>query len=53
MDSGVAYQRYGVGVDSGAVLVVRPDGWIGARFALESDKLMGNIDAYLGGLLHR
>ncbi|KAJ9617215.1 hypothetical protein H2200_000936 [Cladophialophora chaetospira] len=53
VDGGDAYQRYGVEVDSGAVFIVRPDGWIGARFALESNELMEDIDAYLGGLLHR
>lgn len=52
VDSGTAYRRYGVEVDSGAVLVVRPDGWIGARFPLESQGLVDDIDAYLGGLLH-
>ncbi|OQU96940.1 FAD binding domain-containing protein [Cladophialophora immunda] len=52
-DGGVAYQRYGVEVDSGAVFVVRPDGWIGARFGLGSDSIVDGIDAYLGGLLYR
>jgi phenol 2-monooxygenase (NADPH) len=53
MDAGSAYQRYGVEVDSGAVFVLRPDGWIGARFALGSAGLSEDIDAFLGGLLHR
>jgi len=53
MDNGSAYQRYGVEADSGAVFVVRPDGWIGARLALESKTLVGDIDAYLAGLFHR
>ena len=53
VDSGVVYQRYGVDVDSGAVFVVRPDGWIGARFELESGNLIERVDDYLGGLFHR
>lgn len=48
-----AYERYGVDPDIGAVFVVRPDGWIGARFDLGSNSPMEGIDAYLGGLLHR
>jgi phenol 2-monooxygenase len=51
VDGGAAYQRYGVDVDSGAVFVVRPDGWIGARIALDSRSPVEDIDAYLGGLL--
>jgi phenol 2-monooxygenase len=51
VDGGAAYQRYGVDVDSGAVFVVRPDGWIGARIALDSSSPVEDIDAYLGGLL--
>ena len=53
MDGGVAYQRYGVDVDSGAVFLIRPDGWIGSRFALQSSVLVKDIEAYLGRLLHR
>ncbi|KIW79519.1 hypothetical protein Z517_06131 [Fonsecaea pedrosoi CBS 271.37] len=53
VDGGKAYQRYGVEVDSGAVLVVRPDGWIGARFGLGTGDVVDKIDAYLGGLLYR
>ncbi|KIW92700.1 uncharacterized protein Z519_06547 [Cladophialophora bantiana CBS 173.52] len=52
-DGSSVYQRYGVEVESGAVFVVRPDGWIGARFALGSKSLVDEIDAYLGGLLYR
>ncbi|EXJ69877.1 uncharacterized protein A1O5_06950 [Cladophialophora psammophila CBS 110553] len=52
-DGSNAYQRYGVEVESGAVFVVRPDGWIGARFGLGSKSLVDEIDAYLGGLLYR
>ncbi|EXJ93609.1 hypothetical protein A1O1_02001 [Capronia coronata CBS 617.96] len=51
-NEGVANQRYGVEKDAGAVFVLRPDGWIGARFPLESKGLVDAIDAYLGGLLH-
>ena len=53
VDGGSAYERYGVPVDSGAVFVLRPDGWIGCRLALESRGVIKSIDAYLGGLLHR
>ena len=52
-DGGAAYERYGVEIDSGAVFVVRPDGWIGARFALASQTLVDDIDTYLSGLLHQ
>lgn len=52
-NDGVANQRYGVDIDKGAVFVIRPDGWIGARFPLNSRGLVDAIDAYLGGLLHR
>ena len=50
---GNANKRYGVEPESGAVFIVRPDGWIGAKFDLISESLMEDVDAYLGGLLHR
>ncbi|KIX08971.1 uncharacterized protein Z518_00049 [Rhinocladiella mackenziei CBS 650.93] len=50
---GEANQRYGVEIDSGVVFVVRPDGWIGARFPMAQKGLVDEIDAYLGRLLHR
>ncbi|KIV86233.1 hypothetical protein PV11_01858 [Exophiala sideris] len=49
---GSANSRYQVNVDSGAVFVLRPDGWIGARFELGSKSVVDDIDSYLGGLLH-
>ena len=50
---GSANIRYNVDIESGAVFVVRPDGWIGARFGLVSGSLATDVDAYLGGMLHR
>lgn len=52
-DNGTANTRYGVDIDVGGVFVLRPDGWIGAKFDLGSKSLVDDIDAYLGGLLHR
>ncbi|EXJ91603.1 hypothetical protein A1O3_00151 [Capronia epimyces CBS 606.96] len=52
-NDGVANRRYGVSDTSGAVFVLRPDGWIGAKFPLGSKGLVDAIDAYLGGLLLR
>lgn len=50
---GSANSRYSVNVDSGAVFVIRPDGWIGARLDLVSANPATDVDAYLGGILHR
>lgn len=51
-DSGAVNVRYGVDTGSGAVFVIRPDGWIGARFTLVSDRLADDLDKYLGDLMH-
>jgi len=34
---GSAHKRYGIGVQRGAVLVLRPDGWVGATMELGSE----------------
>jgi phenol 2-monooxygenase (NADPH) len=52
-EGNLAYSRYGVDVAHGALFVVRPDGWIGAKFDMKSSNVVNDIDAYLGGLLHR
>jgi len=31
-----AYRRYGVSLEQGAIVVVRPDGWIGTMAALQA-----------------
>jgi phenol 2-monooxygenase len=49
---GSANHRYGVDREAGAVFVLRPDGWIGAKFKLESEEVVEQIHGYLGGLLH-
>ncbi|KIW18125.1 hypothetical protein PV08_02413 [Exophiala spinifera] len=48
---GNANQRYAVDSDSGAALVLRPDGWIGARFELGAKTVVADIDSYLSRLL--
>ncbi|KAJ9622580.1 hypothetical protein H2204_011499 [Knufia peltigerae] len=48
---GSANKRYGVDSDSGAAFVLRPDGWIGARFELEAKTVIDDIDFYLSRLL--
>lgn len=50
---GSANARYNVDIESGAVFVIRPDGWIGARLDLTSANLAVDVDTYLGGMLHR
>ncbi|KAI8627955.1 FAD binding domain-containing protein [Xylariaceae sp. FL1651] len=49
-DDGGASQRYGVDSSTGAVFVLRPDGFIGARFTLGLESVAG-IVKYLGELL--
>jgi phenol 2-monooxygenase len=43
---GSAHERYDVDVEKGMVMVLRPDGWIGARFGLGDSGLVGEIEAY-------
>jgi len=50
---GSANQRYGVDIDLGAVFILRPDGWIGARLDLNAPDVGNSIEKYLGGLLLR
>lgn len=50
---GSANARYSVNTEFGAVFVIRPDGWIGARLDLMSANLAVDVDAYLGAILHR
>ncbi|KAL6243599.1 hypothetical protein RBB50_009592 [Rhinocladiella similis] len=48
---GSANKRYGVDSESGAAFVLRPDGWIGARFELGAKSVVDDIDSYLSRLL--
>ncbi|KAF7560281.1 hypothetical protein G7046_g3860 [Stylonectria norvegica] len=50
-DNGSAGRRYDVLPDSGAVFVLRPDGFIGARFPLAAQSSVQLI-SYLSGLLY-
>jgi len=49
---GSAHERYGVGNSDGGVFILRPDGWIGARFDLSSSNLADSIAQYLAGILN-
>lgn len=50
-DNGAAGRRYDVDPELGAAFILRPDGFIGARFPL-TPKSSANINSYLIGLLH-
>ncbi|KAL9112307.1 MAG: hypothetical protein Q9227_003425 [Pyrenula ochraceoflavens] len=51
-NDGSAHKRYGVGVYDGAVVVVRPDGWIGTRIDLrEPENVVRWLESYFGGIL--
>jgi hypothetical protein len=55
-DSGAAGRRYGISGEDGAVFVVRPDGWIGARVELgtesgKAEKAARYVAAYLRSML--
>ena len=43
---GSAHDRYAVNVEEGMLMILRPDGWIGARLGLGSSGLVGDIEAY-------
>ncbi|KAI0142944.1 FAD binding domain-containing protein [Xylariaceae sp. FL1272] len=49
-DDGAAGRRYGVDSEAGAVFILRPDGFIGARFSLAPESASGVV-AYLRRLL--
>jgi phenol 2-monooxygenase len=43
---GSAHDRYEVNVEEGMLMILRPDGWIGARLSLGSIGVVGEIEAY-------
>ncbi|KIX94360.1 uncharacterized protein Z520_10070 [Fonsecaea multimorphosa CBS 102226] len=45
-----AHKRYGVPVDQGAVVVLRPDGWIGTTVKL-GENAVAEVERYLAGFL--
>lgn len=44
VDAGDAYARYGIDVDVGGVVLLRPDGWIATLLALD----IGSVEALEG-----
>jgi phenol 2-monooxygenase (NADPH) len=50
-DAGTAVKRYEANTDNGTVFVIRPDGWIGARFDLNESHAAAEVARYLEGLL--
>ncbi|KAL7620276.1 hypothetical protein AAE478_009269 [Parahypoxylon ruwenzoriense] len=48
-DEKAAYRRYGIDPAEGAVVVLRPDGWIGTMIALESEAV-SELEGYLKGI---
>ena len=49
--SETGYNTYGVDIDMGAVIVVRPDGIVGNVLALNSQVIGSSLRAFLGGIL--
>ncbi|KAE9974284.1 hypothetical protein EG327_008821 [Venturia inaequalis] len=49
--SKVGYDTYGIDVDTGAMLIIRPDGIVGAVFALDPKTVGFQVEEYLGGIL--
>lgn len=45
-----AHTRYGVDVAIGAVVVIRPDGWVGTMTGLESGAVQ-ELEGYFGDVL--
>ncbi|KAI2622539.1 FAD binding domain-containing protein [Hypoxylon sp. NC1633] len=46
-DNKIAYRRYGIEPLQGAIVVLRPDGWIGTMIAL-GDKAVWELEGYFG-----
>lgn len=49
--SQAGYDTYGIDVDTGAILVIRPDGIVGAVFALDPKAVGFQVEEYLEGIL--
>lgn len=50
-EDGSAHERYEVIFEEGMAMILRPDGWIGARLGLASTSLMEDIESYFGNFL--
>lgn len=50
---GSAHDRYQVNIAEGVVIILRPDGWIGARLGLGSSELVDDIEVYFRAFLRR
>jgi phenol 2-monooxygenase len=48
---GSAHQRYGVNLEEGLIMLLRPDGWVGARFGLTNGGVCDDIETYFRGFL--
>jgi len=48
---GPLHKKYGIDVEKGAIVVVRPDGYVGAVVGLEESGWKA-LDAYFSGFLH-
>lgn len=49
--SETGYHSYGVDLDKGAVIVVRPDGIVGSALALDPQVIDSRLRKFLGGIL--
>lgn len=49
-DDSSAYSRYGIEVDVGGVVLLRPDGWIGTLAELDANSVQA-IEAYFDSVL--
>jgi phenol 2-monooxygenase len=46
-----AHERYSIDREEGAVVILRPDGWIGAILELEATGIVARLEEYLGSFL--
>ena len=46
-----AHRRYDIDPNEGAVVILRPDGWIGAFFELEGIDVIAKLEAYFKSFL--
>ena len=45
-----AHHRYGVDIEKGGLMVLRPDGWVGTSTALDGDAVM-ELEVYFKSVL--
>lgn len=50
VDAGDAYTRYGIQVDMGGVVLLRPDGWVATLVELDASSVQ-KLEAYFGEIL--